>query len=104
MLLLLIVIIHGFTEANISYISGNPAVGSFVLLLLILSSLIVAILYISKEIGSSLERLEKEKLQIQQDIQQELKSQNEEYYALNEEYKTINEELYQKNEDLLIVN
>ena len=98
---LFIVIIHGFTEANISYISKNPAVGSFILLLIILAVLIIVILFISKNLGASIERLEREKLQIQEEKQLELQRQNEEYYALYEEYKTTNEELNQRNEDLL---
>jgi PAS domain S-box-containing protein len=101
---LFIIIIYGLLDANIKYISKNPAIGSFVLLLIILSLLIAVILSISKTLGTSIEKLEQEKLQIEQDRQQELKRQNEEYYALYEEYKTINEELSQKNEDLLNAN
>lgn len=100
----LIVAVHAIVDAKISYFTTNPAVVSFVLLLVTLGILIAAVLYISKVMGISIERLENDKLRLQEEKQQVLREQNLEYSSLNEEYKAINEELNQINEDLQSAN
>lgn len=96
----LIVIVHGFIDADIFHKSTNPALSAFMVLLISIAAMIVIIYNIAKNIGVSIEKIENEKLQIQIEKQEELTKQNEEYYALYEEYRTTSEELYQKNEEL----
>jgi Signal transduction histidine kinase len=97
---LAIVIVHGFIDAKIFHNSGNPAMVAFFVMLFSIIVLTVVLFIISGTIGASIEKLESEKLQIQNEKQLELKKQNEEYYALYEEYRTTNEELNKKNEEL----
>lgn len=96
----LFVIVQGYIDAAISHTSANPALYAFIVLLVSIAVISGIIYTIAKSIGSSIEKIENEKLQIQTEKHEELTKKSEEYYALYEEYRAISEELYQKNEEL----
>lgn len=100
----LIIVLHGFVEANITQITGNRVIGTFVLLVITISILAIIILSISRQLGNSIEKIENEKMAIQYEKEAEIKKQNEEFYTLYEEYKTINDELNIKNTTLSDLN
>jgi PAS domain S-box-containing protein len=100
----LIIIFHGFIEVNITNITGNHAAGAFVLLLVTMLFLIFIISRISGKLGSTIDALQSEKLELEKQQKWELVKQNEEYYTLFEEYKSINDELNFKNDNLIILN